>query len=44
MEKTSGILRAGEGDLLSLLSGSGTPQVDVVFYMILHSRSFSVWP
>ena len=42
MEKTSGILRAGEGDLLSLLSGGGTPQVDIVFYMILHSKFITV--
>jgi len=37
MEKTAGILRMGDGDLLSLLSGAGTPQVDIVFYAILHS-------
>lgn len=37
MEKTAGILRMGDGDLLSLLSGAGTPQVDIVFYVILHS-------
>ncbi|KAF8422378.1 Septin-domain-containing protein [Tirmania nivea] len=36
MEKTAGILRMGDGDLLSLLSGAGTPQVDIVFYVILH--------
>lgn len=39
MEKTVGILRMGDGDLLSLLSGAGTPQVDIVFYVILHSMS-----
>lgn len=38
MEKTSAVLSAGEGDLLSLLSGAGTPQVDLVFYIILHSK------
>ncbi|RPB27713.1 HSP90-domain-containing protein [Terfezia boudieri ATCC MYA-4762] len=36
MEKTAGILKMGDGDLLSLLSGAGTPQVDIVFYVILH--------
>ncbi|KAF8471794.1 Septin-domain-containing protein [Kalaharituber pfeilii] len=36
MEKTSTILSTGDGDLLSLLSGNGTPQVDIVFYVILH--------
>ncbi len=36
-ERTQAIIEYGEGDLLSLLSGSGTPQVDIVFYVILHS-------
>ncbi|KAI5808518.1 Septin-domain-containing protein, partial [Peziza echinospora] len=36
MERTASLLQTGEGDMLSLLSGNGTPQVDVVFYVILH--------
>lgn len=39
MKKTADTLAGGEGDLLSLLSGCGTPQVDVVFYVILHRKS-----
>lgn len=38
MERTRVTVNGGEGELLSLLSGSGTPQVDVVFYVILHSE------
>ena len=39
MERTNALLTTGEGDLLSLLSGNGTPQVDVVLYVILHRKS-----
>lgn len=38
MERTRAIVNGGDGELLSLLSGNGTPQVDVVFYVILHSK------
>lgn len=38
MERTRATVNGGEGELLSLLSGSGTPQVDIVFYVILHSK------
>lgn len=38
MERTQAILSNGDGGLLSLLSGNGTPQVDIVFYVILHSK------
>lgn len=38
MERTRAIVNGGDGELLSLLSGNGTPQVDVVFYVILHSE------
>jgi hypothetical protein len=37
LERTASAMRSGEGDVLGLLSGNGTSQVDVVFYMILHS-------
>lgn len=37
MERTRAIVNGGEGELLPLLSGNGTPQVDIVFYVILHS-------
>lgn len=37
-ERTLSILSSGEGELTSLLSGAGTPQVDIVLYVILHSR------
>lgn len=38
MERTRATVNGEEGELLSLLSGNGTPQVDVVFYVILHSE------
>jgi hypothetical protein len=37
LERTTSAMRSGEGDILGLLSGNGASQVDVVFYMILHS-------
>jgi hypothetical protein len=37
LERTASAMRSGEGDVLGLLSGNGASQVDVVFYMILHS-------
>ncbi|RPA74705.1 hypothetical protein BJ508DRAFT_30286 [Ascobolus immersus RN42] len=36
LERTSSMVTSGDGDLLTLLSGSGAPHVDVVFYVILH--------
>lgn len=37
MERTRSIVNSGsDGELLSILSGNGTPQVDIVFYVILH--------
>jgi hypothetical protein len=39
LERTASAMRSGEGDILGLLSGNGASQVDVVFYMILHSAS-----
>jgi hypothetical protein len=36
-ERTQSIVANGEGDLMSLLSGAGTPAVDIVFYVVLHS-------
>lgn len=38
MERTRATVNGEEGELLSLLSGNGTPQVDIVFYVILHSE------
>ncbi|KAA8895656.1 Septin-domain-containing protein [Sphaerosporella brunnea] len=35
-ERTQSIIVNGEGDLMSLLSGNGTPAVDIVFYVVLH--------
>ncbi|KAI5795695.1 Septin-domain-containing protein [Geopyxis carbonaria] len=35
-DRTNSIINNGEGDLMSLVSGSGTPQVDIVFYVVLH--------
>lgn len=39
LERTASAMRSGNGDVLGLLSGNGASQVDVVFYMILHSMS-----
>lgn len=39
-ERTYAVVNSGEGDLMSLISGSGTTQVDVVFYVILHRMLF----
>ncbi|CAZ86582.1 unnamed protein product [Tuber melanosporum] len=36
LERTRAIVGGNSGDLLPLLSGDGTPQVDIVFYAILH--------
>ncbi|KAF3901687.1 Septin-4 [Orbilia brochopaga] len=36
LERTTSIMGGGEGDLLSFLTGNGSPQVDVVLYVILH--------
>ncbi|KAL7271720.1 hypothetical protein RUND412_005500 [Rhizina undulata] len=36
LDRTHAILNTGSGDLLSVLSGDGTPQVDIVFYVVLH--------
>ncbi|KAG0138748.1 Septin-domain-containing protein [Tuber indicum] len=36
LERTRAIVSGNSGDLLPLLSGDGTPQVDIVFYAILH--------
>ncbi|RPB16326.1 hypothetical protein P167DRAFT_551489 [Morchella conica CCBAS932] len=36
MERTRSIVNSGDGELLSILSGNGTSQVDIVFYVILH--------
>ena len=41
LERTRGIVSGNSGDLLPLLSGDGTPQVDIVFYAILHSETSS---
>lgn len=41
LERTRSIVSGNSGDLLPLLSGDGTPQVDIVFYAILHSKTFS---
>lgn len=41
LERTRGIVSGNSGDLLPLLSGDGTPQVDIVFYAILHSKASS---
>jgi hypothetical protein len=38
MERTRSIVNSGDGELLSILSGNGTSQVDIVFYVILHSQ------
>jgi hypothetical protein len=45
-ERTQSIVASGEGDLMSLLSGAGTPAVDIVFYVVLHSLSphLALWP
>ncbi|KAK6355249.1 hypothetical protein TWF696_004364 [Orbilia brochopaga] len=36
LERTTSIMGGSEGDLLSFLTGNGSPQVDVVLYVILH--------
>ncbi|KAF3083279.1 hypothetical protein TWF102_000508 [Orbilia oligospora] len=36
LERTTSIMTGSEGDLLSFLTGNGSPQVDVVLYVILH--------
>ncbi|KAK6503487.1 hypothetical protein TWF481_008504 [Arthrobotrys musiformis] len=36
LERTTSIMSGSEGDLLSFLTGNGSPQVDVVLYVILH--------
>ncbi|KAF3902251.1 Septin-4 [Arthrobotrys entomopaga] len=36
LERTTSIMNGNEGDLLSFLTGNGSPQVDVVLYVILH--------
>jgi hypothetical protein len=45
-ERTQSIISNTEGDLIPLLSGAGTPQVDIVLYVILHSLSppFDLYP
>ncbi|CCX12258.1 Similar to Septin-7; acc. no. Q6GLZ5 [Pyronema omphalodes CBS 100304] len=35
-DRTNNILNNGDRDLMSMISGSGTPQVDIVLYVILH--------
>ncbi|KAF8545179.1 Septin-domain-containing protein [Trichophaea hybrida] len=35
-ERTQSIISNAERDLISLLSGAGTPQVDIVLYVVLH--------
>ena len=40
LERTVSIVNTGDGDLLSLLTGGGSPQVDLVLYVILHSKPF----
>ena len=39
LERTRAVVSGNSGDLLPLLSGDGTPQVDIVFYAILHSKA-----
>ncbi|EPS43932.1 hypothetical protein H072_2052 [Dactylellina haptotyla CBS 200.50] len=36
LERTTSIMNGDEGDQLSFLTGNGSPQVDVVLYVILH--------
>ncbi|KAF3937206.1 Septin-4 [Dactylella cylindrospora] len=36
LERTTSIIRGDEGDMLSFLTGNGSPQIDVVLYVILH--------
>lgn len=43
-ERTKAMITEGDGDLLSLLSGAGTPQVDIVFYVVLHRGSMLFYP
>lgn len=38
LAKISTLPSMGEADLLSMLSGNGGPQVDVVFYLVLHRK------
>ena len=38
LAKVSSLPSMGEGDLLNMLSGNGGPQVDVVFYLVLHRK------
>ena len=38
LAKISSLPSMGEGDILSMLSGNGGPQVDVVFYLVLHRK------
>lgn len=38
LERTSMIMNGDEGDLLSFLTGNGSPQIDIVLYVILHSK------
>lgn len=40
LAKIASLPSMGEGDILSMLSGNGGPQVDVVFYLVLHRK----WP
>lgn len=39
IERSTSVDIISDGDLTSMLSGSGGSQVDVVFYLILHSNS-----
>ncbi|KAF3922055.1 Septin-7 [Dactylellina cionopaga] len=36
LERITSIIDGNEGDLLSFLTGNGSPQIDVVLYVILH--------
>jgi hypothetical protein len=38
IEKSVSSARVSDGDMMSMLSGNGGYQVDVVFYLILHSK------
>ena len=39
IERSTSVDIISDGDLTGMLSGSGGSQVDVVFYLILHSNS-----
>lgn len=38
LAKIASLPDMGEGDILSMLSGNGGPQVDVVFYLVLRRK------